>query len=210
MKQELTQIISGFFWEIGAIKVSVDKPFRLVSGKTAPLYIDCRMLISFPMQRGIITTYAQWLCEEKKLDFDCIAGGETAGIPFAAWLAEKMGKSFIYVRKKPKGYGTTSQLEGKVEGGQTVLLYEDLITDGQSKINFIEGIRTAGCRIADCLVLFDRQQGGARTLAGQGVALHSLVSVDDCLRVGEARQYLKPDEARIIRNYLNEAGSESA
>ena len=210
MTIELKRIVSGFFWEIGAIKVSVDKPFQLVSGKFAPVYIDCRMLISYPLQRGIITAYAQWICDQNQLEFDCIAGGETAGIPFAAWLAEKMGKAFIYVRKKPKGYGTTSQLEGKIESGRSVLLYEDLITDGQSKINFIEGIRKAGCRIADCLVLFDRRQGGSRTLADQGVALHSLVSVEDCLQVGEDQNYLSAGEAEIIRDYLDQAGKEEA
>ncbi len=205
MTEALKKIIAGFFWEIGAIKVSVDKPFRLVSGKTAPLYIDCRMLISYPLQRGIITSYAQWYCVENQLAFDCIAGGETAGIPFAAWLAEKMGKSFIYVRKKPKGYGTTSQMEGKIDSKHTVLLYEDLITDGQSKINFIEGIRNAACRITDCLVLFDRQQGGELLLREQGVQLHSLITVTDCLRVGEEQHRLSADEAIVIKNYLKES-----
>lgn len=202
METELKTVVAGFFWEIGAIKVSVDKPFEMTSGKTTPFYFDCRMLISFPLQRDVITAYARWLCQTQKLSFDYIAGGETAGIPFAAWLAEKMSKPFIYVRKKPKGHGTGSQLEGSVAKGASVLLYEDLITDGGSKVSFVDGIRNAGCKVSDCLVVLDRMQGGENLLRGMDVVLHSLVTVDDCMQVGRDKNYLSAKEVKIIEEYI--------
>ena len=204
MDAELKMVIAGFFWEIGAIKVSVDQPFKLTSGKTAPIYIDCRMLISFPLQRDVITAYARQICLTKQLSFDYIAGGETAGMPFAAWLAAKMSQPYIYVRKKPKGHGTGAQLEGSIEKGASVLLYEDLITDGGSKISFIEGIRNDGCTVSDCLVVLDRIQGGDQLLKQMGVTLHSLVTMDDCLLVGRDRKFLSEAEFEIVENYLQQ------
>ena len=202
MEKDLKKIISNFFWETGAIKVSIDKPFKMTSGKFSPFYIDCRVLISFPFQRDVITTYAHWLLQENKLDDEYIAGGETAGIPFAAWLAEKMQKPFIYVRKQPKGHGLTSQLEGHVVSAKTILLYEDLITDGKSKLNFITGIRNAGCVVNHCLVILDRLEGGEQTLLQEGVRLYSLVSIKDCLEVGMKDNYLSSMEFDTIQKYM--------
>ncbi len=201
MRKDVSEIISKFFWETGSIKVSVDEPFQMTSGKLSPFYIDCRILISYPFQRDVITAYAHWLYEENQLSSDCIAGGETAGIPFAAWLAEKMKKPFIYVRKKPKGHGLTSQIEGSVQNGQTILLYEDLITDGQSKLNFISGIKNAGCTVKDCLVIFDRLEGGAEVLKKEGVRLFSLIDMDDCLAVGLKNNFITSKELDIITQY---------
>ena len=85
---------------------------------------------------------------------DLVAGGETAGIPYAAWIAEATSKPMLYVRKKPKGFGRDAQIEGNLEEGKKVLLVEDLATDGGSKINFINALRTAGAEITDIFVVF--------------------------------------------------------
>lgn len=204
MLEGLNMIIAKFLWQTGAIKISIDNPFRMTSGKYSPFYIDCRVLISFPHPMDIITIYAHWLYEEKNLEADYIAGGETAGIPFAAWLAERMKKPLIYVRKKPKGHGLTSQLEGKIVEGKTILLYEDLITDGQSKLNFIEGIRNAGCTVKNCLVLLDREEGGKEMLEKEKVALFSLVTINDCLDIGLRNKYLTTREFDVIKVYMEQ------
>jgi orotate phosphoribosyltransferase len=201
MRKDISEIIAKFFWETGSIKVSVDPPFEMTSGKLSPFYIDCRILISYPFERDVITDYAHWIYEENQLASDCIAGGETAGIPFAAWLAERMKKPYIYVRKKPKGHGLTSQIEGHVEKNSTILLYEDLITDGKSKLNFLTGIKNAGCRVEDCLVIFDRQEGGAEALKQEGVRLLSLIDMDDCLEVGLKNNFITSKEMDIISEY---------
>jgi len=206
MYHDMPKMIARSMWETGAIKVSVDNPIKMTSGKLSPFYIDCRLLISYPLLRSMITAYAQWMLAEKKVAVDCIAGGETAGIPFAAWLAEKMNAPFVYVRKKPKGHGLTSQVEGRIEPGQSVLLYEDLVTDGLSKINFIQGIRNAGGRVDHCLVVLDRLEGGEKKLAQEAVRLHAVVTMDQCFEVGLKNKYLSAKEMALIRSYL-EKGS---
>jgi orotate phosphoribosyltransferase len=204
MLEGLNMIIAKFLWKSNAIKISIDNPFKMTSGKYSPFYIDCRVLISFPHSMDILTIYAHWLYEENNLEADYIAGGETAGIPFAAWLAGRMKKPFIYVRKKPKGHGLTSQLEGNIVKGKTILLYEDLITDGQSKLKFIEGIRNAGCLVKDCLVLLDRQEKGEELLQKEQVALVSLVTMNDCLDVGLRNKYLTSREFDVIKAYMEQ------
>ncbi|MDF1591119.1 MAG: orotate phosphoribosyltransferase [Desulfobacterales bacterium] len=206
MYKDLPKMIAESMWETGSIKVSVDNPIKMTSGKLSPFYIDCRLLISYPLLRNSITAYAQWMLAEKKVAVDSIAGGETAGIPFAAWLAEKMNLPFVYVRKKPKGHGLTSQVEGRIEPGQSVLLYEDLITDGLSKINFLQGIRNAGGKVEHCLVVLDRLEGGEKKLAEENVKLYAVVTMDQCFDVGLKKGYLSEKEMAVIRSYL-EKGS---
>lgn len=204
MKKEVSKIISTLLWEAEAIKVSKEKPFQMTSGKCTPIYIDLRVLISYPLKREIVTTFSCWLYETKKICADYIAGGETAGIPYAAWLADKLKKPFIYVRKKPKGHGLASQVEGKIEPDSVVLLYEDLITDGKSKLNFISGVRKAQCEVKDCLVIFDRQEGGKESLLKEGVNLHSLTTMDESLEVGLKNGYLSKEEFDFVKEHLSQ------
>lgn len=195
--------IANILWKTGAIKISVSEPFKMTSGKLSPVYIDCRKLISFPLEREIINTCAYWLCEHQNIRTDVIAGGETAGIPFAAWLAEKTNQPFIYVRKKPKGHGTSAQIEGILQPGQTVLLYEDLITDGLSKLKFLEGIRNSGGVVKECLVILDRQEGGNQSLKKEGVRLHALATLAECLEMGLQRQFLSTSDHEAVVSHLS-------
>ena len=201
MEQELSRMVAKLVWDSDALKVAVERPFEMASGRLSPFYIDCRLLISFPLPRQIITDYAAWLCGHKGLHTDYIAGGATAGIPFAAWLADRMHMPFVYVRKAAKGYGRTAQVEGRIEPGNTVLLYEDLITDGKSKLNFLNGIRNAGCSVAHCLVVFDRQEDARQLLAAEAVELHALVTLDECLAVGVAEGRLTENQFERIQVY---------
>ncbi len=202
MREQVRDTISSLLWETSAVKVSVEEPFRLVSGNLSPIYVDCRVLISYPWARGIVTGCSHWLYEDVGIEADYIAGGETAGIPYAAWLADRLGKPMVYVRKEPKGHGVGAQIEGHLPSGKTVLLCEDLITDGGSKITFIEGIRGAECSVTDCLVIFDRQQGGLGRLQQAGVQLHGLSDLETCLTLGMSGGYLTQEEHKSIRAYL--------
>ncbi len=86
--------------------------------------------------------------------FDNIAGGETAGIPFGAWVAERLALPMTYVRKKPKGYGKNARIEGAMDDSQRVLLVEDLTTDGGSKLSFVDAIRDTGATCGATAVIF--------------------------------------------------------
>lgn len=205
IQKNIGEITGQLLWHHQAIAVNQESPFRLASGDFAPLYINCRLLISFPQTRDLLIGFLHFLCHERKIQFDCVAGGETAGIPFGAWLAERLNKPFVYVRKKTKGYGEGRRLEGVPEG--RVLLVEDLLTDGGSKIGFIEGIREAGCSVSDCLVLVDREQNGVEKLQQMGVQVHPLVGLSTCLEVGESMSLLSDETLAGVRKYLADPGA---
>lgn len=195
-----------------SIQIRPAEPFKLASGRLSPVYVDCRRLISFPALRDQIVagfvriTQAQIGISQ----IDVIAGGETAGIAYAAFLAQVLHKPMIYVRKEPKGYGKSSQVEGILEPGQRVLLVEDLVTDGGSKLNFKRGIEGAGGIVKHCLCLFEYFSGEAglqrarETLKENGIELHSLVTWDDVLCVARARGTLSAQELDAVLEFLSQ------
>ncbi len=143
--------------DIGAITVNAENPFTLTSGRKSPVYIDCRKIISFPAERRQIMDFAVDVLKNAGVleRLDLVAGGETAGIAYAAWIAEKLDLPMLYVRKKPKGFGRMAQIEGSMEkDGQRVLLVEDLATDGASKIAFCDVLRKAGASVTDAFCIF--------------------------------------------------------
>jgi len=120
--------------------------------------------------------------------FDAVAGGETAGIAFAAWMAERLGLPMLYVRKQPKAFGRNAQIEGHVVEGRRVLLVEDMTTDGRSKVNFCNALRTAGMKVEHVLVFFfyDIFPEAKKILGDLGVTLHSLATWWDVLAIAKA------------------------
>ncbi|HXG53670.1 MAG TPA: orotate phosphoribosyltransferase [candidate division Zixibacteria bacterium] len=195
-----------------AIQVYKEKPFVFVSGRISPVYIDCRKLLSFPAEREyIVTQLARTAETEIGLDrIDVVAGGETAGIPYAAFVAHLVRKPMIYIRKQPKGYGGTKQIEGILEPGKRVLLVEDLITDGLSKLRFNIGIRAAGAKMTHCLCVFDyasdrlQQHEGRDNLARNDIELHVLANWDDVLDTGLAKSYFSPAASEQILDFLKD------
>ena len=119
--------------------------------------------------------------------FDAVAGGETAGIPFAAWMADRLMLPMQYVRKKPKGFGRNAQIEGHIEDGDRVLLVEDMTTDGRSKVNFCKALREAGATVEHVFVFFfyDIFPEGKKILGDLGVTLHALATWWDVLEVAK-------------------------
>src|SRR3990172_4507626 len=145
------ELVAKLLWEAGAVKVNLKEPFRLVSGNCSPVYIDCRKLISDPHSMRIITTLFCDVIEQNKIRVDVVAGGESAGIPFASFLAKELGKPLVYVRKKNKSYGTEPLVEGNPGKSCWIILVEDLITDGLSKLGFIESLKSTGNKVEHCL-----------------------------------------------------------
>ncbi|MEM9709838.1 MAG: orotate phosphoribosyltransferase [Pseudomonadota bacterium] len=155
-KDEIARRNATALLEIEAVHFNADTPFTLASGKPSPVYIDCRKIISFPkirtqMMDDLALTIRRELGDNALTN---IAGGETAGIPFAAFVAERLGLPMSYVRKKPKGYGRNARIEGVMGEGDEVLLVEDLTTDGGSKISFVEAIRDTGATCQATAVVF--------------------------------------------------------
>ncbi|MCB1056054.1 MAG: orotate phosphoribosyltransferase, partial [Acidobacteria bacterium] len=90
-------------WRAGAVRVDLEEPFRLASGNRSPIYVNCRQVLSDPVFMGLFLACARCLLADRGVASDAVAGGETAGIPYAAYLAQGLDRSMLYVRKKPKG-----------------------------------------------------------------------------------------------------------
>ena len=176
--------------DIGAVHFNIETLYTHASGRQAPTYIDCRKLISYPRIRSTVMDFlACKVMRAAGLEaFDIIAGGETAGIPFAAFMAERMALPMAYVRKKPKGYGRGARIEGEMREGARVLLVEDLATDGGSKLSFAEAIRQAGAACAHTAVVFSYGifPDTETRLAAQGLRLHWLATWADVIAQARA------------------------
>jgi orotate phosphoribosyltransferase len=175
--------------DIKAVHCRPENPFIFTSGRASPVYIDCRKIISFPEARARIMAHAQKVIGDQVgwSKIDVVAGGETAGIPFAAFIAAAAKKPMVYVRKQPKGFGRMAQIEGELKQGQRVLLVEDLATDGGSKVMFIDALRRADARVTDAFVIFHYGifQQSVDVLAAMGVKLHALATWWDVLDAAE-------------------------
>ena len=135
---------------------------------------------------------------------ECVAGGETAGIPFAAWMADRMMAPMAYVRKKPKGFGRNAQIEGDVPVGKQTLLVEDLTTDGGSKIQFANALREAGAICDHTFVVFFYGvfPGSFEDMKAMGLQLHHLCTWWDVLEVCKERPYFEESALKEVRKFL--------
>jgi orotate phosphoribosyltransferase len=160
---------------IKAVNFRPEEPYILTSGKASPVYIDCRKIISFTNERRAIIDMAVQLLGDKTdlKSLNAVAGGETAGIPYVAWISEALSLPMLYVRKQPKGFGRNAQIKGDFAEGDNVILIEDLATDGGSKLNFVNALRTAGAKVSDTFVVFfyDIFKGALEGLTKEGVTL---------------------------------------
>lgn len=198
---------AGILLETKSVHFSPDQPFTFTSGRKSPVYIDCRRLISFPRARARLMDLA---CDmiTRRIGFEsleAVAGGETAGIPFAAWIAERLGLPMLYIRKKPKGFGRMAQIEGEFAEGDRVLLVEDLASEGTSKLNFIQAIREAGGVVTDTFVVFHYGifPSSVASLTSVGVALHALATWHDVLDLAERRGSFTPTQYQAIKSFLD-------
>ena len=207
-KEDIARLTAQMLLEIKAVHFNADTPFTLASGMPSPTYIDCRKLISYPRIRSALMDFLTLTVQRDAgfEAFDNIAGGETAGIPFAALVAERLALPMTYVRKKPKGYGRNARIEGVMAEGDRVLLVEDLTTDGGSKISFVDAIRETGATCAHTAVIFYYGifPETTRRLADHGVSLHHLCTWWDVL--AEARRTAAFDAATLteVEAFLND------
>jgi orotate phosphoribosyltransferase len=207
-KQVIAELTARALLEVAAVNFSEDKPFIFTSGWASPVYIDCRKLISYPRVRRTLMDFAEAVIL-REIGFeqvDTVAGGETAGIAFAAWISERLMLPMQYVRKKPKGFGRNAQIEGALLEGSRVLLVEDLTTDGQSKINFCKALRDAGAVVNHVFVLFnyDIYPETRQILRDINVSMHSLATWRDVLKVAKEMNYFSPKAIGEVERFLHE------
>jgi orotate phosphoribosyltransferase len=207
-QDEIARLTAAMLLDIGAVHFNAAQPYTYASGLKGPTYIDCRKLISYPRIRSVLMDFLTvTVMRNAGLEaFDNIAGGETAGIPFAALVAERMALPMTYVRKKPKGYGRNARIEGAMTPGQRVLLVEDLTTDGGSKLSFVDAIRETGASCGHTAVIFYYGifADTVPKLREHGVALHWLATWWDVLAEARRRQAFDDDTLAQVDQFLTD------
>jgi len=184
----------------GAIQISRERPYVLAAGWASPVYVDCRLLIGEPQFRKEAVRLAAEAVRSMIApgSFDALAGAETAGIPFASWLADALDVPLRYVRKRPLGIGHNAQVEGGSVEGLRVLLVDDLTTDATSKVSFANGLRQAGAVVTDVLTIFYHSAfpGARDRLVQTGLSLHPLATWHDILRA-DVKQFDSADRKQV-------------
>lgn len=205
---EIARLTARAFLDARAVHFNARQPFTLASGLPSPVYVDCRRLIGLPRARSMVMDFlAATIIRDAGMEaFDNIAGGETAGIPFAALIAERLALPMSYVRKKAKGHGRHARIEGIMEPGQRVLLIEDLATDGGSKLSFVDAIRATGATCARTAVIFyyDIFKESEPRLAEHGIALSRLCTWWDMLAEARAREAFDAGTLREVEAFLHD------
>ncbi|MEP0964304.1 MAG: orotate phosphoribosyltransferase [Roseobacter sp.] len=204
---EMARLTARMLLEIKAVHFNATEPFIFASGLKSPTYIDCRKLISYPRIRSTLMDFLTVTVMRNAgfEAFDNIAGGETAGIPFSALVAERMALPMTYVRKKPKGYGRNARIEGEMGEGDRVLLVEDLTTDGGSKLSFVDAIRETGatCHHTAVIFYYGIFPETEKTLGDHGVTLHSLCTWWDVLAEAKSQGSFDPETLTEVERFLN-------
>ena len=207
-RKTMAELTAKMLLEVEAVRFMDDKPFIFTSGWASPVYTDCRRLISFPRIRQMLIDFgAATVCRDVGFEqFDTVVGGETAGIPFAAWMADRLMLPMQYVRKKPKGFGRNAQIEGHLEPGQRVLLVEDLTTDGRSKVNFCNALRAAGATVDHIFVIFfyGIYPQSKKIMGDLGVTLHALTTWKDVLAVARTSGQFEPKMLAEVERFIGD------
>jgi len=190
---------------IRAVLVYEGRPFVYTTGWASPVYVDCHRLMSRPDLRRQLMDHAAALLRERLIDrVNVVAGTETSGIPFAAWIADRLDLPMVYVRKKSIGWGVNAQIEGELPPDARCLLVDDLTTDGLSKIGAARALREAGASVEHVFVLFnyDIYPQSRRAYADSGITLHALATWQDIFAVTKSVNYFEPERAKEIKTFL--------
>lgn len=187
-------------FEIGAVRFG---KFTLHSGRTSPIYLDLRLLVSFPAAlRQVTAAYREVLTT---LNFDLLAATPLAGLPLGTALCLDLDRPLIYPRKTVKSYGTGQQIEGKFEVGQTAVVLDDLITSGDSLLEMIATLKAAGLHVNDAAVLVDREQGGRQTLHEHGCQLHTVTTLGRILAILESHDHITARQRADVLKALRQS-----
>ncbi len=191
--------------DIKAVGFVVHNPITFKSGIISPMYIDNRKFPSYPQQWRLVLDSFIAKIKEEQLDFDMIAGIETAGIPHSAGLGVLLSEPSVFIRKAAKDHGTKKMVEGGDVTGKTVLLIEDLVTTGGSSLHGVHELRNAGATVTDCLVIVSYGfTESKQAFEAEKVRLHTLTDVETILTVAEERGVLTAEEKATVTQWYTD------
>lgn len=197
---DLTTLALTLF-DIGAVRLG---QFKLHSGRMSPIYLDLRLLVSFP--QALRTATAMYRRVLETLSFDLLAATPLAGLPIGTAICLEMDVPLVYPRKTEKSYGTGKSIEGVWSVGQTAVVVDDLVTSGDSIIQAITPLKAAGLQVRDAVVLVDRQQGGVEALREQGYTLHTVIKLDHLLLLLQENGRISREERTHVLATLAQNG----
>lgn len=188
-----------------AVKFRVNPPYDFTSGAKSPIYVDNRTLLAFVHERERIVRDMAHRIELVGVEpVEAIAGTATAGIPWAAWLSDRLELPMVYVRNGgSKGWGLQRSVEGYQEGLTRAVLVEDLVFTGGSTLRALASLREAGLQVdkAICIVTYNLDVAN-RAFAEAGIELIGLTDIEQIVRVAEEARTLSSDDARVVREWL--------
>ena len=188
--------------QIGAVSLSPEDPFMWSSGMASPIYCDNRMTLGFPRVRSVICDGFYHIATDETGDVDVIAGTATAGIPHAAWLADRLGLPMAYVRSSAKSHGQKNRIEGVVNPGDRVLLVEDLISTGGSALSAVEALVDAGASVtAVCAIFTYELHVATQAFADADVHLHTLTDFSTLLDVARREHDLGESDMASLEEW---------
>ena len=206
MKAQVASMTARMLLEAGAVRYSAERPYFLSSGWASPVYIDVQRLISFPRIRAALMDLASEtvLANVGFEQFDTVAGVESSGIAYAAWIAERLSLPLQYVHRRPRGFGREAQIAGTLRPGARVLMVDDVSTDGRSKAELALALRAMEARVDHVLVLFfyDVFPEARTLLSGLELGLHYLASWKDVLDEAARSGYFPTPAAEDVRRFI--------
>lgn len=194
--------IAEILLKANAVMLRTKPPFRWASGILSPIYTDNRILMSYPRQREFIVNAFIKLIRKNKVKFDGFAATATAGIPWAAWLAQKLKKPMVYVRSESKDHGRENLIEGKIEEGQTYIVVEDLVSTGSSSMNTINAVREKGGIVECCIAIFTYELEKSRNnFEGANVRLFTLTDFTSFVKTALKNKYISKVQLNHIMDW---------
>lgn len=185
---------------IGAVALRPQQPFTWTSGIKSPIYCDNRLTMSYPAVRDLIAESFATLIKENYPDTEIIAGTATAGIPHAAFVAQKLGLPMAYIRDKAKGHGKENQIEGLIEAGKKVIVIEDLISTGGSSLKAALAVRDAGATPLAVLAIFSYQLDKAVSAFEEAsIPLMTLSNYTTLIEVAVERGVIPQEDLSLLK-----------
>jgi orotate phosphoribosyltransferase len=198
--QQLSRTIAASLLRIEAVALRPHQPFTWTSGLKSPIYCDNRLTLSYPDIREQIADGFVQLIRAHHPEAEVIAGTATAGIPHAAWVAQKLGLPMIYVRDKAKGHGKENLIEGVVKPGQKIVVIEDLISTGGSSLKAALAVNGAGAQALGVLAIFSyKLDKAAAAFAEAGMPLHTLSDYPTLLEVAVESGAIRSEDLELLR-----------
>ena len=194
--------ISETLLKVNAVVLRTKPPFRWASGILSPIYTDNRILMSYPKEREFILSSFIKMIKKSKIELDGFAGTATAGIPWAAWLAQKLRKPMVYVRSEAKDHGKENQVEGIVREGKKYIVVEDLISTGGSSVNTINDVRAKGGIVEYCIAIFTYElEKSKNNFENANVKLLALTNFTSFVKTALQKKYISNEQLQHIMDW---------